>query len=79
MDNCLSKFANKSLKPYMPSLTSGNHEKALSGIQKNHVKYFDAGILRNQKDNNSPNMPNLILNSILQILNHNFNHRFNHN
>ena len=47
MENCLSKFNDKSFTLHTPPLTQGHLKKAVSGIRKNPVKYFASGVHRN--------------------------------
>ena len=43
MENCISKFNDKSFTLHAPPLTSG-YLKKVSGIQKNPLKYFAANV-----------------------------------
>ena len=47
MENCLSKFNDKSFTLYTPPLTSGHLKKVASGIRNNPVRYFASSVHRN--------------------------------
>ena len=44
MENCISKFNDKSFTLHAAPLTSGHLKKLVSGIRKNPVKYFATGV-----------------------------------
>ena len=47
MGNSLSKLNDKPFTLLTPPVSSGHLKKAISGVQKNPVKYFATGVHRN--------------------------------